>query len=274
MSTSKPQNGRTVMVTGATGAIGKAIARQIAARPGYSPVLVGRDEERTRRAAEEIAQSTDNPSVRYEIADLSRRSEIEALAGRWEGPLHVLVNNAAATPRRRQETPEGIEVQWATNVLGYFWLTQAFADRLIQAAPARVVNVASYWAGNLDLDDPEFERRRYDNGLAYRQSKQANRMLSVAFAKRLRPHDVTVNACHPGDVNSKLSNNLGFGGSESPDQGAGTPVWLAVDPTVAGKTGLYFEHQQARPDRFAQDEAAVEALYELCQSYGSANGGI
>ncbi|MGD2077156.1 MAG: SDR family NAD(P)-dependent oxidoreductase, partial [Chloroflexota bacterium] len=101
MSTSKPQNGRTVMVTGATGAIGKAIARQIAARPGYSPVLVGRDEERTRRAAEEIAQSTDNPSVRYEIADLSRRSEIEALAGRWEGPLHVLVNNAAATPRRR-----------------------------------------------------------------------------------------------------------------------------------------------------------------------------
>jgi NAD(P)-dependent dehydrogenase (short-subunit alcohol dehydrogenase family) len=261
------ENSRTAIITGASGAIGKAIARQIAAAPGYIPVLIGRDEKRTRQTAEEIARATGNDSVRYEIVDLSRRAEIRGLADHWQGPLHVLVNNAAATPRRRLETPEGIEMQWATNVLGYFWMIQAFSERLMQGAPSRIVNVASYWAGNLDLDDPEFKRRRYDNGLAYRQSKQANRMLSAAFAERLRPHQVAVNACHPGDVNSKLSNDLGFGGHESPDRGARTPAWLAVDPAVQGQTGLYFEHLRASPDPFAQDWKAVEALYELCSTY-------
>jgi len=268
MTNAAEQDKRTAIVTGATGAIGKAIARQIAATPGYAVTLVGRDEKRTRQAAGEIARTTGNETIDYAIADLSRRVEIEGLAEQWQGPLHVLVNNAAATPRRRLETPEGIEVQWATNVLGYFWMIQAFSERLIQAAPARVVNVASYWAGNLDLADPEFKRRRYDNGLAYRQSKQANRMLSAAFAERLRPHNVTVNACHPGDVNSKLSNDLGFGGHESPDQGARTPVWLAVDPAVAGQTSLYFEGMLPRADNLARDTAAVEALYELCLAYG------
>jgi NAD(P)-dependent dehydrogenase (short-subunit alcohol dehydrogenase family) len=264
------QNDRTAIVTGATGAIGRAIARQIAARPGYKVVLIGRDEKRTRQAAEEIKRATGNEGVAYEIVDLSRRSEIDSLANRWQGPLDVLVNNAGATPRRRLETPEGIEMQWATNVLGYFWMIQAFTGRLIEATPSRIVNVASYWAGNLDLADPELKRRRYENGLAYRQSKQADRMLSVAFAERLRPHNVAVNACHPGDVNSKLSNDLGFGGHESPDQGARTPVWLATDPSVEGQTGLYFEDMRARPDSLVRDKAAVDALYELCLGYGPA----
>ena len=267
MTNTPSNNNRIAIVTGATGAIGKAIARQIAATPGYDVVLIGRDENRTHRATQEITKITGNQSTRYEIVDLSRRVEIQALAERWSGPLHVLVNNAGATPRRRLETPEGIEMQWATNVLGYFWLTRAFQERLIQTAPARVINVASYWAGNLELDDPEFKRRRYDNGLAYRQSKQANRMLSAAFAERLRPYNVTDNACHPGDVNSKLSNDLGFGGNESPDQGARTPVWLAVDPAVQGQTGLYYEHLRASPDPLVRDKKALDALYDLCLTY-------
>jgi len=79
--------------------------------------------------------------------------------------------------------------------------------------------VASYWAGDLDIDDLEFKHRPYSNGAAYRQSKQANRMLTVAFAERLAEHRISVNACHPGDVNSNLSNDLGFGGHESPGEG-------------------------------------------------------
>ena len=256
------------IVTGATGAIGKAIARQLAAVPGYEVTLVGRDEARTRRAADEIVQETGNERVRYEIVDLSRQAAIEALAERWEGPLHVLVNNAAASPRDRQETAEGIELQFATNVLGYFWMTRALQEKLTQSAPSRVVNVASYWAGDLDLDDLEFKRRRYDNNRAYRQSKQANRMLTTAFAKRLEAHGVSVNACHPGDVNSKLSNDLGFGGHESPEQGADTPFWLATDPAGLEQTGLYFEHRRPTADRFTRDQEAVEALYEACLAYG------
>ena len=85
----------------------------------------------------------------------------------------MLVNNAAITPRQRQETPEGIELQFATNVLGYFWLTRAFAEQLKAGSPSRVANVASYWAGDLDLDDLEFRKRPYNNDTSYRQSKQA-----------------------------------------------------------------------------------------------------
>jgi len=259
---------RVFLVTGATGAIGQAIARQLAAGKNHEVVLAGRDEAKTRRITGEIRASTGNETVRYEIVDLSRKAAISALAERWTGPLHVLVNNAGATPRTRQETPEGIEVQLATNVLGYFWLIQAFAAILSQSAPARVINVASYWAGDLDLGDLEFKRRRYDNGRAYRQSKQADRMLTAAFAARFESLGITVNACHPGDVNSRLSNDLGFGGHESPDQGAETPVWLATDPEGQQMSGAYFEHRQAKPDRYVRDAAAVEALYQACLAYG------
>ena len=252
------------LVTGASGAIGKAIARGIAEDQGYEVVLLCRNEAKARQACQEIIRATGNGRVRYEVADVSRWSSIRGLAKRWRGPLHVLVNNAALTPRRREETPEGIELQFATNVLGYFWMIQAFSEHLKRSAPARVVNVASYWAGDLDLADLEFKRRRYSNGEAYRQSKQANRMLTVAFAERLKPYGVSVNACHPGDVNSTLSNNLGFGGSQPPDEGARTPVWLAVGPTGQMVTGKFFERMREVRCAFAGDRKAVEELYRAC----------
>jgi NAD(P)-dependent dehydrogenase (short-subunit alcohol dehydrogenase family) len=255
------------LVTGATGAIGQAIARQMAAIPGYEVVLACRNEDRARQAVREIIQATGNDRVRYEIVDVSRQSSIQALAERWQGPLHVLVNNAAITPRSRQETPEGIELQFATNVLGYFWMIQAFEETLKQFAPARVVNVASNYAGDLDLSDLEFKRRRYTNNTAYRQSKQANRMLTVALAERLKPYGVSVNACHPGNVNSALSNNLGFGGYESPDEGARTPVWLATDPIGQQQIGKYFSDLREVHCRFGEDKAGVEALYQACLRY-------
>jgi NAD(P)-dependent dehydrogenase (short-subunit alcohol dehydrogenase family) len=258
---------RVALVTGATGAIGKGIAQGIAEKDGYEVVLAARDEDRAKRAVQDIVQVSGNNRVRYELVDVSRRASIQALAERWQGALHVLVNNAAVTPRRRQETPEGIELQFATNVLGYVWMIQALAEHLRRSAPARVVNVASYWAGDLDLNDLEFKRRRYNNNKAYRQSKQANRMLTVADAERLRPYGISVNACHPGDVNSKLSNNLGFGGSETPEQGARTPVWLATDPTGQAETGKYFERMREIRCWFGEDRQAVEKLYEVCLSY-------
>lgn len=145
------------LVTGATGSIGTAIARQLAAIPGYSVVLLGRDESRTSQTMRDIVQSTGNEKVRYELVDLSRQAEIKALSDRWQGPLHVLVNNAAVTPRRRLETPEGLEMQFATNVMGYFWMTKMFEDILVDSAPSRIVNIASYWAGDLDINDLDAE---------------------------------------------------------------------------------------------------------------------
>lgn len=263
---------RVTLITGATGAIGYAIARQIAARPGYEVVLACRTEDKARQAVREIIRTTGNQRVRYEIVDVSRQTSILALAERWQGPLHVLVNNAAVTPRSRQETPEGIEVQWATNVLGYFWMIEAFSEHLKQAAPARVVNVASYWAGDLDVSDPEFKCRCYHNDTAYRQSKQANRMLTVAWAERLKPCEVTVNACHPGDVNSTLSHNLGFGGHQTPDEGADTPVWLATNLIGQEKSGKYFADRREMRCQFGEDKAGVEALYQTCLGYSAGPG--
>lgn len=258
---------RIALVTGATGAIGGAIAKRIAATPGFEVVLAARDEAKAAAAAKALRRETGNPRVRFELADLSLRQEILDLAARWRGPLHVLVNNAAETPVTRLETAEGVERQFATNVLGYFRMIRAFTPILEASEPARVVNVASYWAGGLDLADPEFRRRPYDNDSAYRQSKQADRMLTAAFAERLAPLGITINACHPGDVPSRLAASLGFGGHETPDQGADTPAWLATGLVGGEVTGRYFEHRREKRCPFAGDHAAVAALYDACAAY-------
>jgi NAD(P)-dependent dehydrogenase (short-subunit alcohol dehydrogenase family) len=257
---------KSAIITGAYGAIGKAIARNIASA-GFDTVIVGRDENKLQIAVKEISDQTGNPHVRSEVVDLSRKQSIIDFASRWKGPLHLLINNAASTSRRRAETPEHIEKQFATNVLGYFWMTEHFMKFMVDQDDPRIINVASYWAGGLDLNDLEFKKRTYDNDAAYRQSKQANRMLTIAFAGSLKKSGITVNACHPGDVNSKLSNDLGFGGHESPDEGASTPVWLAIDPSVRNITGKYFENQKQTSCPFSKDIEAIERLYRICERY-------
>jgi NAD(P)-dependent dehydrogenase (short-subunit alcohol dehydrogenase family) len=258
---------KTAIVTGATGAIGTAIARQLLTTGQHKVIMLVKDEEKASRILKQIVKETGQNDISWAKVDLSRKKQIFDFATSFSGPLHVLVNNAACTPRQREETPEGIEMQWATNVLGYFWLMVAFEKHLKEGTPSRIVNVASYWAGDLDLDDLEFMKRRYHNDTAYRQSKQANRMLTVAFADRLNSDGVTVNACHPGDVKSKLSNNLGYGGYETPDQGARTPVWLATAPEVEGISGKYFADRREETCYFSRDRKAIDRLVEICSGY-------
>jgi NAD(P)-dependent dehydrogenase (short-subunit alcohol dehydrogenase family) len=257
---------KTALVTGATGAIGEAIARGIARRNDYVVVLACRDPKRGEAVARRIREATENDSVHVEEVDVGLARSIDALRARWRGGLHTLVNNAAIAPRRREVTEERVERQLAVNVLGYTRMIARFADLLAKEPAARVVNVASYWAGELDLQDLQFERRRYDNNTAYRQSKQANRMLTVADAERLAESGVSVNACHPGDVDSALSNALGFGGSETPEEGATTPVWLALN--VHDKSGAWFANGEERPCPFSSDREAIAALAARCAALG------
>jgi NAD(P)-dependent dehydrogenase (short-subunit alcohol dehydrogenase family) len=254
---------KTAIVTGACGAIGRAIAEGIASK-GPRVVLVGRDQSKLEKVQSGIIQRSGNPDVSFNVVDLGLQKEIITFSKRWEGPLHLLVNNAATAPRKRTETAEGIETQWATNVLGYFWMIKYFHPMMAGQPDARIVNVASYWAGGLKLGDPEFKSRPYDNDTAYRQAKQANRMLSVAFSERMKPWEVMVNACHPGDVNSKLSNAFGFGGSESPEEGAATPLFLALSGEISGVTGKYYEHLKPVVCQFSKDHQAVEQLFDIC----------
>lgn len=257
---------RVAIVTGANGAIGVGICKGLAERQ-YEVVMVCRNPTRARQAQSEIEKAVPGARLRAEIVDVSRKQEVFAFAERFTGSLSVLVNDAAIAPRRRSETPEGIEMEFATNVLSYFWMMQAFAKALLAAAPARIVNVASYWAGDLDLDDVQFKARDYNNDTAYRQSKQCDRMLTVAFARRWLPSQMTVNACHPGDVHSTLSHSLGYGGHETPEQGADTPVWLATDPSVAGITGKYFASRRQQTCEFSKNEKAIARLVEICEEF-------
>lgn len=260
------ERSNTAIVTGAYGAIGKAIARQLVER-GIHTMLVGRDEVKLQEAVDEIVRQTGKKDVQYKVVDLSGKKNIYDFSSGWDRELDILINNGCTAPRHRTETPEGIEMQFATNVLGYFWMINAFSALMKASEGARIINVASYWAGGMDLNDPEFKKRRYNNNDAYRQSKQADRMITVAFADRLGSTGITVNSCHPGDVNSKVSNDLGFGGHESPDQGAATPVWLATDPGLKGVTGKYFADKNLVHCNFSEDIAGIERLYKLCQSY-------
>ncbi len=91
-------------------------------------------------------------------------------------------------------------------------------------------------------------------------------MLTVALAESLVGRGVSVNACHPGDVNSTLSNALGFGGSESPESGASTPVWLATAEGVLGVTGKYFADCQEQVCQFGQNRIMIERLLAACGS--------
>jgi len=255
---------KKAIVTGAYGVIGRAISEMLAEK-GWSLILIGRDKPKIEMVCHEISIQTRNNQIVPAVVDLSREEEIKAFAGNLQQQVEVLINNAGTTPPQRLQTPEGIEMQWACNVLGYMWMMEYLQPSLIKGG--RIINVASFYAGNLDLTDVEFIKRRYDNDTAYRQSKQANRMLSAYFAGLFKPFEITVNSCHPGEISSKLSNNLGFFYPDPPRKGADTPVWMATDPSLQQVTGQYFQYRKNFPCQFSNNLVDLKKLYDLCKTY-------
>lgn len=269
--------GRVAVVTGANSGIGREIARALLGR-GARVVLACRSEKRGQAAAEALAAEGGAGggagTVDLQVVDLSSmastRAFIERIRARYP-KLDILVNNASIWPETREVSVEGIERTWATNVLAYFLLMTQLAERL---RGGRIVNVASDFAGGLDLDDPELERRPWSGTAAYRQSKQAERMLTWGMAERAG--DVTVNAYHPGGVDTRLfryqSGLLGLAmagwarlAGRTPEQGADTGVWLATAPELAGVTGRYWHQRTERPCRF-RDYEATQRLWSLCEA--------
>jgi NAD(P)-dependent dehydrogenase (short-subunit alcohol dehydrogenase family) len=235
-----------------------------------------RDAERGEAARAEIARDTGNPNLEVMSVDLASQRSIREFARAFAArhpSLHVLVNNAGIWSQRRREGPDGIELVWATNMLGYFLLTSLLLDVLKKGAPARIVNVASRLARDLDLEDVEFERRPYSGVSAYAQSKQANRMWTWALARRLLGSGVTANALHPGGVNTALfakgggplsliaSLYMKLAGRSARD-GADTGVWLAASREVEGVSGKFWADRRERHCPF---RGAEERLFELCE---------
>ena len=254
------------LVTGANAGIGFEIARALACG-GFRVALACRDRAKGEAARKTIASEARNPDIELLVVDLASQSSIRAAAREFSKKhdvLDVLANNAGTSSAKRRESPDGVELTFATNVLGYHLLTGQLLELLRRAPAARIINTASMMAYGLELDDVNFKRRRYDASTAYAQSKQADRMLTWALARRLAGTSVTANAFHPGAINTALLRALapGFSGI-TPAEGADTAVWLATSPEVAGVSGkLWVRRRETACEFRGRDNE--EALWSLC----------
>jgi retinol dehydrogenase-14 len=262
--------GKTVLVTGGSGGIGKATAVGLATL-GAHLAITGRDRERTDSAAREIRAAGGGP-VDVFVADLSSQTEVRRLAGEALQRLpriDVLVNNVGGYWNSRHVTADGLERTFALNHLAPFLLTHLLLDRLTHNSPARVVTVSSHAhaQGRIDFDDLQGERH-YSGAKAYNQSKLANVLFTYELATRLLDQAVvTANVVHPGVVSTS------FGAEDpatvqrlfipllrhlmkAPAHGAATSIYVASAPHLEQVTGRYFTN--SKPKKSSQRSYDVD----------------
>jgi NAD(P)-dependent dehydrogenase (short-subunit alcohol dehydrogenase family) len=269
--------GRTVLVTGGTGGIGKATAVGLALM-GAHVAITGRDRARTDGAADYI-RAAGGGKVDVFVADLSSQSEVRRLADEVLQNLpriDVLVNNVGGYWNTRHVTADGLERTFALNHLAPFLLTRLLLDRLEQSAPARVVTVSSnaQATGRIDFDDLQGERF-YSGARAYSQSKLANILFTYELARRLQNTSITANTLHPGVVSTSFGADDPSGIQrllvpllrpfmKSPGQGAATSIQLASAPDLEQVTGRFFAN--SKPKKSSQrsyDQAAAARLWQV-----------
>ncbi len=251
--------GKRAIVTGSSSGVGVETARALAST-GAEVTLAVRNTEAGQRTAADIAASTGNDHIRVAQLDLADRASVARFVAQWQGPLHILVNNAGGILPTLERTAEGWEKQFAANHLGHFALAVGLHEALAAARGARIVSVSS--AGHLYspviFDDLHFHYRPYDSLLAYGQSKTANALFAVGAAARWAKDGITANTAMPGAVATNFVRNIDpamFTRLEqefkvdgrppvfkTPAQGAATSVLLAVSPLLDNVSGRYFEN--------------------------------
>lgn len=257
------------MVTGANAGIGYEVAFGLAQAPGQPHVILAcRDSARGQAALHQIAAETGNPNLEVLVMDLASQHSVRNAVAEFSTRhqvLDALVNNAGMSSPTRQESADGIELTFATNVIGCFLLTNLLLDALKRAPAGRIVNVASEMAYGLDIDDAQFRKRTYNPSTAYAQSKQANRMLTWAYARRLEGTPVTANAMSPGAVDTRLLHAMAPGmKGRTTKKGADTAVWLATSPEVAGLHNRLWFDRAERVCKFHNAELE-EKLWASCE---------
>lgn len=276
----RPIQDQIILVTGATGGIGKQTALEIA-KLGARVVIVGRNADKTRAAVDEIKAASGNDKVEHLLADLSSIRAVRGLASEVLAKyprLDVLINNAGAVNMSREVTVDGYERTFATNHLAYFLLTELLVPALEKADGARVINVSSdaHRTARMNLDDLMAERG-YISWYQYGRSKLANLYFTREAARRYAGKKITVNAVHPGFVASdflskggvwKLFKPIGYLFAIDIPEGAKTSVYLATSPEVEGQTGLYFHKcKPKKPWRVVEDEDVGRKLWEASEAY-------
>jgi NAD(P)-dependent dehydrogenase (short-subunit alcohol dehydrogenase family) len=267
----RPLAEQTILITGATDGLGRALATELAG--DRATVLVhGRDDRRGLRTVKELRSTTANQGVHWLRADLSSLDEVRGLADQLIAEyddLHALVNNAGIGTtlpgdRRRMESRDGYELRFAVNYLAAYLLTRRLIPLLVRSAPARIVNVSSAGQAAIDFDDVMLERR-YSGVQAYCQSKLAQVMFTFDLGEELDPGQVTANCLHPGTyMPTKMVRAAGVTVVTPLEEGMRATWRLAADPGLDGVTGRYFNGvSEAEPDPQARDAEARRRLREL-----------
>ena len=271
MTDTRSMTGKTVLITGGTGGIGKAAAIGLASM-GARVGITGRDRARAEEAAAAIARESGAPAVDVFVGDMSSQAEVRRLADEVLAAyprLDVLLNNVGGFWAHRHVTADGLEHTFALNHLAPFLLTSLLLDRLIASAPARIVTVSSgaQSMGTIDFDDLMGEQT-YSGSRAYNQSKLANVMFTYELAKRLEGTGVTATALHPGVTSTAFSAEDPAMGllvkvmrpfMRSPAKGADTAVYLASSADAEGISGKYFADRKVKKSRDSSYDTAITA---------------
>lgn len=277
--------GRVCLVTGATNGHGRAVAIGLA-RLGAEVVLLGRNAERCRLVQVEIAELAGGKAPTVLLCDLASRREIDRAAAEYLDsgrPLHVLVNNAGLVSLARRESADGVELTFAVNYLAMFQLTLRLLPRLLESAPARIVNVSSdtHRIARLDLADLEL-RSRYGMLRAYGRSKLAIVLFTRELARRLEGTGVSCNAVDPGPVASGIgSDNPGLAYRlvgpmiralfPSPERAARLAIELASSDALGATSGGYWRFGKLRNPSTGKDPQLPARLWERSEALTGAS---
>ena len=207
-------DGKTVIITGGNSGIGLETAVDLAKR-NARVILACRSVEKGENAAVDVRKRSGNDNVVFVQLDLASLDSIREFAEKIleeEPQIDILINNAGVMmiPERRL-TKDGLEMQFGTNHLGHFLLTNLLLDRIKEAPSARIVNVSSmgYRLGSINFQNLNSERS-YSRISAYNSSKLANILFARSLAKRLQGTNVTANALHPGGIRTGLQQHSLF----------------------------------------------------------------
>jgi NAD(P)-dependent dehydrogenase (short-subunit alcohol dehydrogenase family) len=288
-------SGRVCVITGASSGLGRESARALAAA-GAQVILAARNTDALADAARWINAEVPNAHTSTVHLDLTSLASVRAAATeiRKATPVvHILMNNAGVMFTPFGRTQDGFEIQIGTNHFGHFELTRLLIPQLAAAAGARVVILSSggHVLGDVDFDDPNWERRDYNKFVAYGASKTANILHAKETDRRLGELGIRASAVHPGTVVTSLArymsrsdfaqlrkyaaassaargeSNDGYLDFTTPEQGAATQVWAAVSPELADRGGLYLEDCRVSETGapYARDTERAAELWTLSE---------
>ena len=274
-------DGRLCILTGATSGVGYHAARELA-RGGARLILINRNQEKALHLKAELARDF-KADVELIQADFSRLDEVRHAAQvilASHPRIDLLINNAGLHMTHRVLAENGAEIVFCVNHLASFLLTRLLLDRIMQSAPARILQVNSqgHRFGGLDLDDLNWEKRRYHGLQGYGASKTAQLLTVWELADRLKGSSVTINAVHPGEVRTNIGMNNGplyrwyqrhliWWILKEPDISGKAIYYLAAAPEMAEVSGRFFNQTiDEKPAPHALDRALGKRVWEISET--------